>query len=64
MKKIKAFIKAFADTFVELAQKVETGNATGDEAMAYGCMYVIVAVFIFVVFIIAVLFCRLIWHLI
>ena len=53
MKKIKAFLKAFADTFCELAQKVDNGTADENETTAYGCLYVIIAVAV----------CCLIWHL-
>ena len=63
MRKIKDLLHAFAETFGQLACKVDRGDATEDEAMAYGCLYVIVAVVIFFVFIFAVVVCRLIWHL-
>lgn len=63
MKKIKAFLKAFADTFCELAQKVDNGTADENETTAYGCLYVIIAFVFIIVFIIAVAVCCLIWHL-
>lgn len=63
MRKVKAFIKAFADTFVELAQKVDKGTANGDEAMAFGCLYVIITFAILFIFIIAVATGRVIWSL-
>lgn len=63
MRKIKAFIKAFVESFAELADKVDKGTATGDESLAFGCMYGIIGIIVFFVFIIAALACRTIWHL-
>ena len=63
MRKIKAFFKAFADTFCELSQKIDQGTADENETLAFGCLYVIVAFVMFFVFIIAVVVCRTIWHL-
>ena len=43
MKKIKDIIKALFDTFMESAEKIDKGTATDEEAMAYGCLYALVA---------------------
>ena len=42
MSKIKTFILNIILLFCDLGEKVEKGTASGEEAMAFGCLYLVV----------------------
>lgn len=57
-------LKALAEAYADLTEKVKYNSATGDEALAYGCMTAFIAACMFFGFIIVAVICRAIWHLI
>lgn len=63
MRKVKRIIKAFCETFADLAEKVENKSATGDEALAYGCCLLFLSGVMFFMFVTVVVACRIIYHL-
>lgn len=42
MKKFKNFLLNIILLFCDLGEKVEKGTASGEEAMAFGCLYLVV----------------------